>query len=117
MPCMRRQAGRFRKRRSSGLGPVVAPGFFVNPRIREWLNGTEPAWTMLDRESLNALTQGPSRTSQTIRLETNLTETEVSRSAVVRTAGILLQRAIETAGLKLTATGNLSRGVVAEMVE
>jgi len=36
---------------------------------------------------------------------------------VVRTALTLLQRANETGGLKLTATGNLSRGVVAEMVE
>ena len=36
---------------------------------------------------------------------------------MVRTALTLLQRANETGGLKLTATGNLSRGVVAEMVE
>jgi len=96
---------------------VVAPGFLTNPKVQEWLNGIDPAWTMLEQDSLNALTQGPSRTNQTIRLETNLTETEVSRSAVARTARILLQRAIETGGLKLTATGNLSRGVVAEMIE
>lgn len=96
---------------------MEAPGFFANPRIREWLNGIEPAWTMLDRDSLNSLTQEPSATNRAIRLETNLTETEFSGSAVAGTARILLQRAIETGGLKLTQTGNLSRGVVAEMVE
>jgi hypothetical protein len=96
---------------------VEAPGFFADPRIREWLNGIEPAWTMLDRDSLNSLTQEPSAINQTIRLEPNVTEAELSGSAVASTARTLLQRAGDTHGLKLTATGNLSRRVVAEMVE
>ena len=72
---------------------------------------------MLDEDSLQSLTQGPSPTNQTIRLETNLTEAELAGSAVARTARILLQRAANESGLKLTATGNLSRSVVAEMIE
>ena len=52
-----------------------------------------------------------------MRLEPNLTDTDLSGSAVVRTALMLLERASEADGLKLTATGNLSRGVVGQMIE
>jgi hypothetical protein len=34
---------------------MVAPGFLENPEVRRWLNGVEPAWTMLEFKSLNAL--------------------------------------------------------------
>ena len=50
-----------------------------------------------------------------IRLEPKLTWMEVSGSAVARNAHLLLRKAIETGGLKLTASGNLSRSVVEEM--
>jgi hypothetical protein len=76
-----------------------------------------PAWTMLEWGSFNALRQEPSASNQAIRLEPNLTDTELSGSAVARTARILLQRTAEADGLNLTQTGNLSRSVVAEMVE
>jgi hypothetical protein len=95
---------------------VVAPGFLANTEVRRWLNGVEPTWTMLDFDSFSALHDEPSSSNEAIRLEPNLTEIDLSESAVARTARILLQRAIETDGLKLTATGNLSRTVVAEMV-
>jgi hypothetical protein len=96
---------------------VLAPGFFSNPEVRRWLNGVMPAWTILDLDSLKSLQEEPSASNQAIRLEPNLTATDLSGSAVARTAQILLRRAIETDGLKLTATSNLSRGVIAEMVE
>jgi hypothetical protein len=96
---------------------VLAPGFFNNPEIRRWLNGVMPAWTMLDPDSLKSLQEEPSASNEALRLEPNLTETDLSGSAVVRTARILLQRAAGESGLKLTATGNLSRAAVAEMVE
>jgi hypothetical protein len=53
--------------------------------------------------------------NRTIRLEPGLPETDLSGSAIARNAQILLRRAIETDGLKLTAMGNLSRAVVLEM--
>jgi hypothetical protein len=87
---------------------MVAPGFLANPEVRRWLNGVEPAWTTLDFDSFSALHDEPSAGNQAIRLEPNLTETDLSGSAVTRTARILL---------KLTTTGNLSRGVVADMIE
>jgi hypothetical protein len=96
---------------------VVAPGFLQNPEVRQWLNGVDPAWTMLEFGSYNALHEEPSATSEAIRLEPNLTAVDLSGSAVVGTARILLQRAADGGGLKLTQTGNLSRAVVAEMIE
>ena len=94
---------------------MVAPGFLANPEVRQWLNGVEPAWTMLDFDSLNALRHEPSASNHAIRLEPDLADAEISGSAVTANALILLRRAADTGGLKLTATGNLSRAVVEEM--
>jgi len=94
---------------------MVAPGFLANPEVRRWLNGVEPAWTMLEFDSFNALHGEPSANNQAIRLKANLTEAEISGSAITANALLLLRRATETGGLKLTATGNLSRAVVEEM--
>ena len=97
---------------------MVAPGFLADPEVRRWLDGVEPAWAVLDFDSFNALrTEEPSASNRTIRLESGLTAADLSGSAVTRTAMILLRRAVEIDGLKLTATGNLSRAVVAEMCE
>jgi hypothetical protein len=96
---------------------MVAPGFLQNPEVRRWLNGVEPAWTMLEFDSFNALQDEPSATNQALRLEPNLTETEISASTVAVNTMLLMRRAAETGGLKLTATGNLSRAVVREMSE
>src|SRR6516162_795686 len=64
-------------------GPrMVAPGFLANPEVRRWLNGVEPAWTMLEFDSFNALHEEPSANNKAIRLEPKLTATEVSLSAV-----------------------------------
>ena len=70
---------------------------------------------MLEFNSLNALRHKPSTSNHAIRLEPDLADAEISGSAVTANALILLQRAAETGGLKLTATGNLSRAVVEEM--
>src|SRR5260221_2174506 len=94
---------------------MVATGFLENPEVRRWLNGVEPAWTMLEFNSLNALRHEPSGSNRAIRLEPDLADSEISGSAVTANALILLQRAAETGGLKLTATSNLSRAVVEEM--
>src|SRR5215469_11670811 len=95
---------------------MVAPGFLANPEVRRWLNGVEPAWTMLEFDSFNALHDEPSINNNAIRLEPKLTVTEVLASAVAVNTMHLLRRAAETGGLKLTATGNLSRAVVEEML-
>src|SRR6266403_808747 len=94
---------------------MVAPGFLQNPEVRRWLNGVEPAWTILEFNSLNALRDEPSASNQAIRIEPNLANAEIAGSAVTANALSLLRQAAETGGLKLTATGNLSRAVVEEM--
>ena len=50
-----------------------------------------------------------------IRIANDLSADEIAGSALARNTFILLRQAIERGGLSLTATGNLSRAVVAEM--
>jgi hypothetical protein len=94
---------------------VVAPGFLKSPKVLKWLNGIEPAWTLLEFDSFNALRDEPSKRKRTIRLANDLTPAETATSAVARNTLLLLDHAHKSDGLKLTATGNLSRAVVDEM--
>jgi hypothetical protein len=94
---------------------MVAEDFLQDPQVRSWLDGVEPAWTLLTFDSLRALRQEPSAVSTAIRIANDLDADEIASSAVARNTLILLRRAIERGGLPLTATGNLSRTVVAEM--
>ena len=96
---------------------VVAPGMLQTPSVKTWLAGVEPAWTLLDYASFVALHEPPSRMDGPIQLASDLTNEELEQSAVVRNAIILLRAAAAGAGLKLTATGNLSRAVVADMCD
>ena len=96
---------------------MVAPGMLQNPSVRNWLGGVEPAWTLLNLASFNALRKPPAPRGAAIRLASDLTPEEIGQSAVTRNALILLHAASVGPGLKLTATGNLSRQVVAEMCE
>ena len=92
-----------------------AEDFLQNPQIRGWLDGVEPAWTLLTFESLRALRREPSAARTAIRIANDLSVGETAASPVARNTLILLRQAIERGGLPLTATGNLSRAAVAEM--
>jgi hypothetical protein len=96
---------------------MVAEDFLQDPQVRKWLDGVEPAWTLLTFDSLWALRQEPSAGQAAIRIANDLNAGEISSSAVARNTFILLRQAIERGGLPLTATGNLSRNVVGEMRE
>lgn len=96
---------------------MVVPGMLQNPSVRKWLEGIEPAWTLLDYESFSALGHPPSPTAGPIRLAADLGNDEIQQSAVTRNALVLLSAAASDPGLKLTQTGNLSRSVVAELRE
>jgi len=93
----------------------VATDLLQDPQVRQWLDGVEPAWTLLTFDSLRALRQEPSAGLSAIHIANDLSADEIASSAVAHNALILLQQAIEHDGLPLTATGNLSRSVVAEM--
>lgn len=88
-----------------------------NPSVKAWLGGIEPAWTLLDQDSFAALYRPPTTPGSAIHLARNLSPDEIGRSAVASKMAILLRTATDAPGLKLTATGNLSRSVVAEMVD
>src|SRR5436190_23828832 len=94
---------------------MVAEDFLQDPQVRRWLDGVEPAWTLLTFDSLRALRQEPSAVQTAIRIANDLSADEIVGSPVARNTLILLGQAIERSGLPLTATGNLSRAVVAEM--
>ena len=94
---------------------MIAPGMLQNPSIKNWLGGVEPAWVLLVQASFDALRHPPSPAAGPIRLASDFKHEEIQQSAVARNALILLRAAATGPGLKMTATGNLSRGVVAEM--
>ena len=94
---------------------MVAADFLRDQRVQGWLDGVEPAWTLLTFESLLALRQEPSAVQSAIQIANDLSVDEIASSAVARNTLILLGQAIERVGLPLTATGNLSRAAVAEM--
>jgi hypothetical protein len=94
---------------------MVAADFLQDPRVQGWLDGVEPAWTLLTFESLLALRQEPSAVQSAIRIANDLSVGEIAGSPVARNTLILLRQTIERVGLPLTATGNLSRAAVAEM--
>ena len=71
----------------------------------------------LTHDSFNALQQEPSATNTALRLASDLTVNELNASAVARNSLHLLREAARGGGLKLTATGNLARAVVADMID
>ena len=96
---------------------MVAEDFLRAPQVRQWLDGVDPAWTLLTFESLQALRREPSAIQTAIRIANDLSADEIAGSPVARNTLILLRQVIERGGLPLTATGNLSRAAVSEMCE
>lgn len=86
-----------------------------DPAVVQWLDGVHPAWTLLDWDTFLALHFPPAPDHGPLRLATNLTPDETRQSPIARNALIVLDAAASGPGLKLTATGNLSRAVVADM--
>ena len=97
---------------------MTGPGFAgASPRVRRWLGDVEPAWTSLAFESFNALRNEPSSANKALSVPNDLSRDVLNASAVARNALLLIRRAGVGDGLKLTATGNLTRSVVAEMID
>ena len=71
---------------------MVAEDFLQDPYVRQWLDGIEPAWTLLSLDSLRSLRQEPSAVQTTIRIANDLGTGEIAGSAVALNTLILLQR-------------------------
>jgi hypothetical protein len=63
---------------------MVAEDFVQDPQIRKWLDGVEPAWTLLTFDSLRALRQEPSAVQTAVRIADDLNADEIACSAVAR---------------------------------
>ncbi|MGD9882670.1 MAG: hypothetical protein AB7F22_29600 [Reyranella sp.] len=88
-----------------------------NLSVVRWLDGIEPAWTLLDQSSYEALRLHSQPPGGPIRLASDFSPDEIVHSPVARNTLILLHSASAAPGLKMTATGNLTRNVVAEMCD
>src|SRR5689334_23189445 len=75
---------------------MVAKDFLPDPQVRQWLDGVEPAWTLLTFESLRRLRQEPSAVQTAVR--NYLSVDEVVCSPVARNTLLLLRQTIERDG-------------------
>ena len=98
---------------------MVTLAILQDPSVKHWLGGIEPVWTLLNESSFAALSRPPSPVTGPIRLASDLTEVETQQSAMARNTLLLLRSAASGPGLTMTmtATGNLSRDVVAKMCD
>jgi len=88
-----------------------------SPSITNWLGDVEPVWTLLTPASFMLLRRPPGSAASPIAIAQDLTADEIERSPVARNTLILLREAALKPGLKLTATGNLSRETVGRMLD
>ena len=63
---------------------MVAEDFLLDPQVRTWLDGVEPAWMLLTFDSLRALRREPSAAHHAIRIANTLSVDEIADSAVAR---------------------------------
>ena len=75
---------------------------FLNSQVRAWLDGVEPAWTLLTFESLQALRQEPSVARTAIRIANKLSREEIAGSPITRNTLILLRAASEHGGVDVS---------------
>ena len=85
------------------------------PVYRKWLDGVEPAWTVLEAERIDALLAEPPFEDGAIRLAIDLTDDEIACSPMLKNTLVLTRAAKEADGLELTAGGNLTLETVTAM--
>lgn len=71
---------------------MVAADFLHDSQVRQWLDGVEPAWTLLTFDSLRALRQEPSAAQTAIQIASDLNADEIAGSAVARNLGLQTRR-------------------------
>jgi hypothetical protein len=89
---------------------MAAQDFLLDSQVQAWLDGLEPAWTLLTFESLQALRHEPAATRTAIRIANDLSCDEIAGSPIARNTLILLRAAIAHAASATRQSGN-KRGV------
>jgi hypothetical protein len=72
---------------------MAAQDFLLDSQVRAWLDGLEPAWTLLTFESLHALRHEPAATRTAIRIANHLSCDESPIEIEIVRAGSFTQRA------------------------
>ena len=72
---------------------MAAQDFLLDSQGQAWLDGLEPAWTLLTFESLQALRHEPAATRTAIRIANDLSCDEIARSSIARTSENSARRA------------------------
>ena len=83
---------------------MVEPGFLLSPRVRRWLNGVEPVWTLLASTSFNGLRQHSADLDGPLQIRSDLTEADCANFPAAENTVLLLRHALDNDGLRLTAT-------------
>lgn len=94
----------------------MKPGFLNNREVLEWLGGVEPIWICLEFDLFCRLQLAPDEPDAAISFAHDLTPSEASSAPVLRAALRMLEAADAPNGLKLTATGNLSRAGIMALI-
>jgi hypothetical protein len=86
-------------------------------RVRDWLGGVEPVWPLLGAANVIALQGRHVLSNGSVRIDWSLSIDDVGETVVLRHVLLMLERLAEGDGVELTATRNLNRRFVGEMLD
>src|SRR5262245_9975014 len=84
-------------------------------KLHAWLGDVEPAWSLLGPQTIAALCSQPPQLDRVVTIETDLAVDEVAGAPGVAATASLLGYVRDAGGLKLTASGYLTRAAIAEI--
>ena len=87
------------------------------PQVRDWLGDVEPVWPALGAANVIALQGRHALSNGPVHIDWSLSIDDVGDTVVLRHVLLLLERLAEGDGVGLTATRNLNRRFVGQMLE
>jgi len=96
---------------------MTGRGWRVADGIGSWLGGLTPMWARLDPAALDALLRVRRLGDPPTHVAADCDVAALAASPVIAHARLVLRRLHDDGGAKLTATGNLNRTFVAEMMD
>jgi hypothetical protein len=88
-----------------------------DPRVRDWLGDVEPVWPLLGAANVIALQGRHALSNGPVQIDWSLSLDDVGDTVVLRHVLLMLERLAEGDGVELTATKNLNRRFVGEMLD